>query len=403
MKIYDPNQILCPYPQDIVNMLHTLTLVLPSVLLLTLPTAQEAAITTKGISKTLKALASPEMKGRRVGSPENKKAQLWIRDRFAAIGLEPAVKGKWFHSFQSGKIQGRNVAGILRAKNATEYVIVGAHFDGVGDTRLVQRPAADDNASGVAGMLEIAEACAAKRSQQKRHIVFVAYDAEEVGLVGSRAFVQDDIIPIDQTRFQLVFDMIGGKFFPWLPKAVIAMGSEHSPQVRTLVKRKLQDLPTRVDIIGTYVLEPMGPMISRSDYQAYRAEEIPYLFLSTGTPWYYHKSQDTIDRVDLEQAREISEFAFDVLWTIASTDIDLEFIRHPKPEVQDLVKLQRMATEILKHRDAIHLDEKKFAQLEKLATALSTAIDKSKASTRLAHQALIQIFQAAARSRPTRK
>ena len=114
------------------------------------------------------------------------------------------------------------------------------------------------------------------------NIVFVGYDAEESGLVGSRAFVQDDVIPIDQTRFQLVFDMIGGKFFPWTPKSVIAMGSEHSPQVRSILHRELKDRPLEVKVMGTYVLEPMGPLISRSDYQAYRAEEVPYLFFSTG-------------------------------------------------------------------------------------------------------------------------
>jgi Zn-dependent M28 family amino/carboxypeptidase len=362
--------------------------------------ATSSAITADEMRATVAFLASPEMKGRRIGTDENRRAAEWIAARFARLGLQPANQGSFFHAFEVGNYAGRNVAGILRSAEASDqYVVVGAHLDGVGDLGGRHRPAADDNASGVAALLEIAAAFVAQRQQLTRNVVFAAYDAEEVGLIGSTAFVHDEVIPSEDTVFTIIFDMIGGRFFPWQPKQVIAMGSEHSPQVRQALIDLSRDRATRIERIGTYVLEPAGPLLARSDYRAYRKARVPYLFFSTGTPWYYHLPDDTVARIDFDQAAEIAQVAFDIAARFARGDHELEFVPRPQPEVHDLRGLRRLTDEILAHRSSIRLPDKTFAQIEKMRDALDSKIEKGQASRALAHRALILIFEAAKHSK----
>jgi len=357
-------------------------------------------ISAKHMQQTVSFLATKEMRGRRVGSPENARAAEWIARQFSDLGLSPAVEGSFFHEFPYGRLKGRNVAGIVEATGvdgsgkAAEFVVVAAHLDGVGD---VHRPAADDNASGVAALIEIARAVVAMRSTLRRNVVFVAFDAEEVGLVGSTRFVLDEIILSEDTRFTIVFDMIGGKFFPWEQKTGIAMGTEHSDYIRSIVERLRLNRATPIELLGTYVLEPAEPLLARSDYRAYRKAEIPYVFFSTGTPWYYHMAQDSIDRVDFQQSEEIATFALDLLLEIACNACEIDFIKRPKPGVLDLVQLHRILEELLQHQTEIQLPERKFTQIGKMKQALASSIANKKASRILAQRGP----DADLRSRPT--
>ncbi len=181
------------------------------------------------------------------------------------------------------------------------------------------------------------------------------------------------------------------------------MGSEHSSAVRGVLERLAADRPTPVSRIGTYVLEPAGPLFARSDYRAYRQAEVPYLFFSTGTPWYYHMPEDSRDRIDFQQSAEIAKVALDLVLSIASDSTDVDFIDRPKPEVHDLKQLRRILVEILDHRTEIRLPAKKFEQMEKMRDALARCIAKDKASRVLAHRSLIQIFEAAKQSGPPPK
>jgi Peptidase family M28 len=363
-------------------------------------------ISAARMQATVAYLASKEMRGRRVGSPQNARTADWLAARFAEIGLAPAVDGSFAHEFAYGERKGRNIAGIIEAAGvggggkSSEYVVVGAHFDGVGDVGAVHRPAADDNASGVAALLEMARAVVAERKSLRRNVVFVAFDAEEVGLVGSTRFVLDEIVPSEDTRFAVVFDMIGGRFFPWQDPVVIALGTEHSTYVRSTVERLRTDRATPIELLGTYVLEPAGPLMARSDYRAYRRAEIPYVFFSTGTPWYYHAPEDTIDRVDIQQSADVTRFALDLVMEVAGNACEVDFKKRASPEVLDLAQLQRILGEILEHRSEIRLADVKFAQMEKMQGALARCIEQRKPSRVLAQRALMLIFEAAQRSRP---
>lgn len=356
-------------------------------------------------------LAAPQMKGRPTGSPENRAAGAWIAAKFATLGLEPLPGRGWFHDFELGAAAGRNVIGVLRAASPSAgCVLVGAHYDGQIQARGVVRPSAGDNAAGVAVLLETARALiAAGRDALAGDVVFVAFDAEEGdgvrepprtrALNGSAAFVDEGVIPIEEIRLAVILDTLGAPFFPW-ETAIYATGGEHCAAVHQAVAA--QELAScEVRQVGTYVLEPLGPLLARSDYQAFRAEDIPFLFLSRGTPWNYHTQWDDLARLDVTGLVDVARLTTGVAARIAASPAPLVFVAKPEPVLADLEGMAALVAGILEQRDEIDLDEKLAQRLQRGLDAMSTAIERgtmSKRGGRLAQRVLIDVFAASARS-----
>ena len=356
-------------------------------------------------------LAAPQMKGRPTGSPENRAAGAWIAAKFAALGLEPLPERGWFHDFELGAAAGRNVVGILRAPNASAgCIVVGAHYDGQIPARGVVRPSAGDNAAGVAVLLETARALGAvDREAWACDVVFVAFDAEEGdgvreppqtrALNGSAAFVDEGIVEIESIRLALILDTIGAPFFPW-ETAIYATGGEHCDAVRRAVDAQ-ELVASEVRQVGTYVLEPLGPLLARSDYQAFRAENVPFLFLSRGTPWNYHTQWDVPERLDVAGLADVARLTIGVTGAIAASPEPLEYIAKPEPVLADLEGMAALVAGILERRDEIDLDAKLAQRLQKAQDAMATAIERGtmgKRGGRLAQRVLIDVFAASARS-----
>ncbi len=326
---------------------------------------------------TVSFLASDEMRGRGTGSPEGKMAAEWIAERFEKIGLEPANNGSFFHEFRFGGKECRNVAGILRAPPpAREFVVVGAHHDHLGGIGKTIYPGADDNASGVAGVLALAEHFAARKKGLKRHMVFVSYDAEEKGLIGSKRFVGHGVIAIDKTVFMLVFDLIGGVFLPGQEQRVYALGSEHSKAVRAVLEQHRKAEALEAIPLGTYLIEPVGPAFARSDYSAYRAKHVPYLFMTAATPWYYHTPFDRPELLDYEKASRTLGIARAILADIVTSTKPLDFVAKPAGEVQDARDLVRMIESVLERQKELRISERRAgtlrAHVERLAKLTAT-------------------------------
>lgn len=352
--------------------------------------SKATAIDPARLRATVSYLASQEMRGRDVGSDENRRASQWIADRFAEIGLEPGVHGEWFHDFRYRKTMGRNVAGILRAgRQSDEYVIVAAHHDhrgfrkitdNMGVERILVFPGADDNASGVAAVLAIAEELIKLRDQLEVNVVFISYDAEEKGMVGSSNFVFEGIIPTSKTRFMMVFDLIGGHFLPWDKKRVYLIGTEHSAFVRQVVKERMAGREIEPTLIGTYVIEIMGA--ARSDYMAYRKSKVPYLFMSTATPWYYHTPDDKPERLDYPFMAKNVLLAFDILQGIVFSQQAPDFIRKPPGEIADAELLRSTVQEVLDHADELGMGKAGREILRKDRILLDKVIAKGKLGSR---------------------
>lgn len=181
-------------------------------------------------------LASDSLRGRETGTAGSARAANYIADRFRDFGLRPAGEGdSWFQEFRvsmsalknphrddSGEFSdveriARNVAGVVPGSEEPEtYLVIGAHYDHLGMGRFgslygrsdsLVHNGADDNASGTSGVLELAHWFS--RNPPRRSLLFLAFSGEEMGLLGSRHYVENPTVPIDSVMAMINLDMIG--------------------------------------------------------------------------------------------------------------------------------------------------------------------------------------------------
>jgi hypothetical protein len=212
-----------------------------------------------------------------------------------------------------------NIVGELRGSDpelADEYVVLGAHYDHVGvDARGRIGFGADDNASGVAAMLEIAEALAS--NPPRRSVLVCAFAAEEDGLVGSKALCDAPPVPAESMVAMLNMDMIGrGE-----TKQVVVLGVTKNPGFEKLLERARKALPTKIkDIVTGQGLE----LFQRSDHYSFHQIGVPVLFFFEGLPIGknedYHTWRDTVDRVDVKKVANTSRLVFSTAWLLANQD-----------------------------------------------------------------------------------
>jgi hypothetical protein len=196
-----------------------------------------------------------------------------------------------------------------------EYVIIGAHHDHLGmggpgsssraqDTVAVHF-GADDNASGVAGVLEISEV--ASVASPSRSMVFATFGAEEMGLVGSKYLTENSPVDIDAVQAMINLDMIG-RLNEDRQLQVGGIGT--SPGFRAL----LDSLNSSYNFNIKYSNEGFGP----SDHAAFYAKDVPVLFISTGAHTDYHTPDDHLSAINLAGAQEVMLFASEIALALAN-------------------------------------------------------------------------------------
>ncbi len=212
-----------------------------------------------------------------------------------------------------------NVVAVVPGKDAAlaaEAVVVGAHYDhlGVGPRGRVG-VGADDNGSGTAALLEMAEAMA--RAGPRRSVYFCAFAAEEDGLLGSKAFCEDPPLPLSSVVAMLNLDMIGVGD----DSEVVVLGLDQNPVLkRSLDKaRKL----TKTGVRRVTRIDDQG-LFRRSDHFSFHQAGVPTLFMFEGYPLEknpdYHTWRDTLDKVDTEKVARTARLAFNFTWILANAD-----------------------------------------------------------------------------------
>jgi aminopeptidase YwaD len=177
-----------------------------------------------------------------------------------------------------------------------EYVVIGAHYDhlGMGGTGSGSRMpdtievhyGADDNASGVAALIELASAFSLERFQTNAAYLFVAFGAEEMGLVGSKYFVENAPVPANQITAMINLDMIGRL----KDEAVLTIGG-------TGTAKEMDDILSRFETKRFFTLNRQPDGYGPSDHAAFYAASIPVLFLTTGPHDDYHTPRDTWNQI----------------------------------------------------------------------------------------------------------
>ncbi len=208
-------------------------------------------------------------------------------------------------------VEARNVVGILSANaphaqpESAGWVVIGAHHDHLGSfgdaTRTVYH-GADDNASGVAAVLELAAHFAGET--RDRNMAFITFTAEEEGLLGSRAFVRDSVIPSEAIELMINLDMIGRN--PHEPVRITASGD--AADYAEMIAPAAADLDLDLDIsVRRRELQAV------SDHYPFFRAGVPILSFFTGRHDDYHQPTDTADRLDYDRMSRIVQLVADVL------------------------------------------------------------------------------------------
>ncbi|MBU8891932.1 MAG: M20/M25/M40 family metallo-hydrolase [Bacteroidales bacterium] len=220
---------------------------------------------------------------------------------------------------ETGYAKTFNIVAQLIINPDYKYIVVGGHYDhlGFGGPGTGTRAhgihevhyGADDNASGVASMLEIAEKLATKKDSLKNNFLFVAFGAEEMGLIGSKYFVNNLPIPDSVIKTMINVDMLG------------RMKEDRSIQISGIGtslegESILDSLNTNYNFKTGYAHEGYGP----SDHSSFYSKDIPVFFFSTGAHIDYHTPGDSLGNINFTGLVEASNYIYDFAFTIASED-----------------------------------------------------------------------------------
>jgi len=296
----------------------------------------QAEITESEIKEHISFLTLEENAGRYPGGIINKKLVKYIIRDFKSSGIK-SYKGSYKQSFEANlrvekeqpkkaPVKTWNVIGYIEGNDAilkNEFIILGAHYDHLGlggpSSKSSQKNTihfgADDNASGTAALLEISEKLASQKKQLKRSVLLIAFGAEEQGLLGSRYFVNNSVIPISKIKLMINMDMVGRLNDE---KQVYMGGAGTFPNGVELMTNLGKELN----------LNPIvhAGSVGGSDHVSFYKKYISVLGIHTGGHPQYHTPEDTLDLINLEGEKSVCEYIYQTVLAIASYSDPLYFI-----------------------------------------------------------------------------
>ena len=306
-------------------------------------------------------LAHPDRLGRQ--GPGLAAAATYIEEHFRKLSLQPLFGNSFRQEIPDSDPMaaalGTNLGAILPGSDPAlrdEYILVTAHYDHLGVRRGVVYPGADDNATGVAMMLECARQLAEAPARPRRSIVFIAFDLEERLLYGSRWFAAHPPWDIRRIKLFITADMLGRSLGDLPLPAVFVIGSERSDEVRRILDRirppeGLELARIGGDIVGT-----------RSDYGPFRDYRIPFLFFSTGEHPDYHTPRDTPDRVDFAKCARISNVILATTRAAADADGTPRWESDPPRDLGEVAAILRVTDLLL---EAELSDQRRMSDLQR--------------------------------------
>lgn len=205
----------------------------------------------------------------------------------------------------------------------SEVVVIGAHYDHLGrggqgsmaPNEEAIHYGADDNASGTAGLLELAQKFAANSTKLDRSMLFIAFGAEELGLIGSNYYIENPYIPNEQTTAMINLDMIGNL----RNQELIIFGVGSSPVWESLI----ESVPQHENFEIRTNPDGLGP----SDHASFYRKNIPVLFFHTGLHGDYHRPSDTADKINYEGLEQIADYVYHIASSLTTYDDVIAFTR----------------------------------------------------------------------------
>jgi aminopeptidase YwaD len=286
-------------------MRNALALSLSLILILAAGARADEHAGLKAVSKTrIKArvdyLASDALAGRKAGTAGGRLASSYLAAELAKLKLKPAGTEGYFQPFGAM----RNVLGSIPGSQPGQAIVIGAHFDHVGSVYN----GADDNASGCAAVLEIAQAFKASGIAPKRTLIFAFFDGEEDGKLGSKHYLSASP---PEVVLMLNFDMVGRMWSRRLN--VVGLGT--SPLLGSWLKASNAGIGVRLKTYKT--------VSSSSDHAPFHARGIPVLARNTGFHDDYHQPTDDVDKLNIPGIAQVSRLFFRVALLAAQSSQDL--------------------------------------------------------------------------------
>lgn len=288
-------------------------------------------ISLKDLKENLEYLASDQLEGRMSGKKGNVLAAEFIKKQFENFGIETK-----YHKFnvkrmnpgpnnETGDNFTQNIYGWIVGNDQNlknEIVVIGAHMDHIGYGPSMSRsgggkihPGADDNASGTVALIELAKSFSKLKEKVKRTVVFMAFSAEELGLVGSKFYCDNPLFPLEKPDitshvFMLNMDMIG-----YLGKGQHTVSfSNNNSSIQ--IDKIINELSNKY----SFAKNITGRKTGGSDHACFYNKKVPIAFLHTGLHPHYHKPSDTADKINYEGLTSIVKYAFELSWLVANNE-----------------------------------------------------------------------------------
>ena len=334
-----------------------------------------ASITAEEIKDFVNALADDTFEGREAGSRGSRAAGIYITERLKKLGLKgAAAKESFYQPFG----EYRNILTLVEGRDEAlkdQVIVVSAHYDhvGYGSNRNSYGPiglihnGADDNASGVAGLLEVIEAVCRLPEPPKRSILFAFWDGEEKGLLGSKHWVEHPTLPLSRVAMMINADMIGRMRGDRLE----VYGTRTSPGLRKLISR--QNGVPALKLEFTWDIRP------DSDHHSFYARNIPFLMLHTGKHPDYHRPSDDAERINVEGLTQAAQLLFGVVDELAETPTLGGFRSAVRSESDAVRQNRERSLPPVPGRLGVRWDEKaeKDGQIVVTAVTPNSAADKA--------------------------
>lgn len=274
------------------------------ILFFTLPIAKAQTVDNEKLLLHLEYLASDELKGRETLSDGNIAAQKYLVNYFSTLGLEthyPDFQQKF--SFENRREKKTyqdaiNVVGFIGGKSSRKLIVITAHYDHVGIGKKHSGDSiyngADDNASGTATLLALAEYFSKNRPEHS--MIFASLDAEEMGLQGAKALVLDFPFPLDQILVNVNMDMVSRND----EGEIYASGTHQNPNLKPILEKATNGLTPKLMFGHDLPNTGSDNWTQSSDHGAFYDKGVPHIYFGVEDHKDYHKPSDEFKNIQPE-------------------------------------------------------------------------------------------------------
>ena len=243
----------------------------------------------------LSALAADSMEGRRMGTPGGARARAFLLRAFTRIGLAPvrdSFPAPFVAKTRTADLIGVNLVGMIRGTGHVDrYLVVSAHYDHLGVRNGVTYNGADDNASGTAAVLAMAQWF--KSHPPENSIIFALFDGEEAGLLGAKAFLEEPPVPIERIVANVNLDMVSRN----VKGELYASGASPFPVMKPLLDSIAAIAPVKL-LLGHDTGAGESNWIQQSDQGPFDTKKIPFVYFGVEDHPDYHKPGDRVEHIE---------------------------------------------------------------------------------------------------------